>query len=122
MVIDRTKYGYAERCLSADAGRTEVPGCSISARMPVLHERHESDIMRLRPSVLSPARSVAFEVLRQVERGGYAADLLFTLSTGLDSRDAGLASEIARSAVPRASRQESPYGRGHRSSDKLAGR
>jgi 16S rRNA (cytosine967-C5)-methyltransferase len=45
--------------------------------------------------VPSPARSVAFEVLRQVERGGYAADLLFKLSTGLDSRDAGLASEIA---------------------------
>jgi 16S rRNA (cytosine967-C5)-methyltransferase len=45
--------------------------------------------------VPSPARSIAFEVLRQVERGGYAADLLFKLSTGLDSRDAGLASEIA---------------------------
>jgi 16S rRNA (cytosine967-C5)-methyltransferase len=45
--------------------------------------------------VPSPARSVAFEVLRQVERGGYAADLLFTHSTTLESRDAGLASEIA---------------------------
>jgi 16S rRNA (cytosine967-C5)-methyltransferase len=45
--------------------------------------------------VPSPARSVAFEVLRQVERGGYAADLLFALSAPLDSRDAGLASEIA---------------------------
>ena len=45
--------------------------------------------------VPSPARTVAFEVLRQVERGGYAADLLFTLSTSLDTRDAGLASEIA---------------------------
>jgi 16S rRNA (cytosine967-C5)-methyltransferase len=30
-----------------------------------------------------------------VERGGYAADLLFTHSTTLESRDAGLASEIA---------------------------
>jgi 16S rRNA (cytosine967-C5)-methyltransferase len=45
--------------------------------------------------VPSPARTVAFEVLRQTERGGYAADLLFALSTELDSRDAGLASEIA---------------------------
>jgi 16S rRNA (cytosine967-C5)-methyltransferase len=45
--------------------------------------------------VPSPARSVAFEVLRQVDRGGYAADLLFALSTALDSRDAGLAAEIA---------------------------
>jgi 16S rRNA (cytosine967-C5)-methyltransferase len=30
-----------------------------------------------------------------VERGGYAADLLFALSTDLESRDAGLASEVA---------------------------
>jgi 16S rRNA (cytosine967-C5)-methyltransferase len=49
--------------------------------------------------VPSPGRSVAFEVLRKVERGGYAADLLFTLSTGLDSRDAGLAAEIALGAL-----------------------
>lgn len=45
--------------------------------------------------MLSPARTVAYEVLRQVERGGYAADLLFALSTDLESRDAGLASEMA---------------------------
>jgi 16S rRNA (cytosine967-C5)-methyltransferase len=49
--------------------------------------------------VLSPARLVAFEVLQQVERGGYAADLLFACSTALDSRDAGLASEIALGAL-----------------------
>ena len=45
--------------------------------------------------VPSPARSVAFEVLRLVERGGYAADLLYSHSVALDSRDAGLAAEIA---------------------------
>jgi len=45
--------------------------------------------------VLSPARLVTFEVLQQVEEGGYAADLLFARSANLDSRDAGLASEIA---------------------------
>src|SRR3954454_24760403 len=44
--------------------------------------------------MLSPARSIAFEILQQVEVGGYASDLLFARSTQLDSRDAGLASEI----------------------------
>jgi len=44
--------------------------------------------------VISPARVTAFEVLRLVEQGGYAADLLANRSGGLDSRDAGLASEI----------------------------
>jgi 16S rRNA (cytosine967-C5)-methyltransferase len=44
--------------------------------------------------VLSPARLVAFEILRQVERGGYASDLLFSRSATLDSRDAGLAAEV----------------------------
>ena len=42
----------------------------------------------------SPARTVAFDVLQKVEAGGYAADLLVDRSAGLDSRDAGLASEI----------------------------
>ncbi len=44
--------------------------------------------------LVSPARRVAFDVLRKVESGGYAADLLLALSATLDSRDAGLASEI----------------------------
>jgi 16S rRNA (cytosine967-C5)-methyltransferase len=44
--------------------------------------------------VVSPARAAAFEILRLVEGGGYASDLLFSRSGGLDSRDAGLASEI----------------------------
>jgi len=44
---------------------------------------------------ISPARSVAFRVLLLVERGGYASDLLRSRLQGLDSRDAGLASEIA---------------------------
>jgi 16S rRNA (cytosine967-C5)-methyltransferase len=43
---------------------------------------------------MSPARSVAFRVLLEVERGGFACDLLLARSRGLDSRDAGLASEI----------------------------
>jgi 16S rRNA (cytosine967-C5)-methyltransferase len=41
---------------------------------------------------LSPARTAAFDILYQVEHGGYASDLL--LDAPLDSRDAGLASEI----------------------------
>lgn len=40
------------------------------------------------------ARAVAFDVLMLVERGGYASDLLLSRTAGLDSREAGLASEI----------------------------
>jgi 16S rRNA (cytosine967-C5)-methyltransferase len=42
---------------------------------------------------LSPARLAAFDILRKVELGGYASDLLLA-QTALDSRDAGLASQI----------------------------
>jgi len=42
----------------------------------------------------SPARVNAFDILLKVESGGYASDLLLALSVALDSRDAGLASEI----------------------------
>ena len=42
----------------------------------------------------SPSRTAAFDVLRRVEAGGYASDLLLVRSAELDSRDAGLASEI----------------------------
>jgi len=40
----------------------------------------------------APARTAAFGILRKVDAGGYASDLL--LDTPLDSRDAGLASQI----------------------------
>ena len=40
------------------------------------------------------SRTIAFEVLRKVESGGYASDLLLTHSAALDARDAGLAAEI----------------------------
>src|SRR5690348_2096217 len=43
---------------------------------------------------MSPARQVAFEVLRKVRAGGYASDLLLKHSGMLEARDAGLASEI----------------------------
>jgi 16S rRNA (cytosine967-C5)-methyltransferase len=43
---------------------------------------------------VSPARAAAFDILRKVEAGGYASDLLLSHTTALDSRDAGLASEI----------------------------
>jgi 16S rRNA (cytosine967-C5)-methyltransferase len=42
----------------------------------------------------APARTLAFDILLRVERGAYASDLLAAHSTALDSRDAGLASEI----------------------------
>ena len=44
--------------------------------------------------MLSRARQVAFDVLRKVETGGYASDLLLKYSANLEHRDAGLASEI----------------------------
>jgi len=44
--------------------------------------------------LISPARQVAFDILRKVSQGGYASDLLLQRSAALDSRDAGLASEI----------------------------
>jgi len=43
--------------------------------------------------VVSPSRTAAFDILRLVEQGGYASDLLYARG-GLDARNAGLASEI----------------------------
>jgi 16S rRNA (cytosine967-C5)-methyltransferase len=40
------------------------------------------------------ARTLAFDILRRVETGAWASDLLLAHSAGLESRDAGLASEI----------------------------
>jgi 16S rRNA (cytosine967-C5)-methyltransferase len=42
----------------------------------------------------APARTLAFEILLAVERGGYASDLLAYRAAPLSSRDAGLASTI----------------------------
>jgi 16S rRNA (cytosine967-C5)-methyltransferase len=42
----------------------------------------------------APARIAAFDILLKVESGGYASDLLLADTASLDSRDAGLASEI----------------------------
>src|SRR5580698_4290636 len=42
----------------------------------------------------APARILAFDILRRVETGAWASDLLLAHSAGLDSRDAALASEI----------------------------
>ena len=44
--------------------------------------------------LISPARQVSFDVLRNVVEGGYAGDLLLHRAAHLESRDAGLASEI----------------------------
>jgi len=44
--------------------------------------------------LISPARQTAFDILRKVQQGGYASDLLLQRCAQLDSRDAGLASEI----------------------------
>jgi 16S rRNA (cytosine967-C5)-methyltransferase len=43
---------------------------------------------------IAPARIAAFDILQLVEGGGYASDLLLSRTADLDSRDAGLASEI----------------------------
>ncbi|MGI8988180.1 MAG: transcription antitermination factor NusB [Bryobacteraceae bacterium] len=44
--------------------------------------------------MIAIARTVAFDILMAVEKGGYASDLLLTRTSDLDSRDAGLAEEI----------------------------
>jgi len=44
--------------------------------------------------LISPARQIAFDILRKVQQGGFASDLLLQRSARLDSRDAGLAAEI----------------------------
>ncbi|MBZ5625787.1 MAG: hypothetical protein LAQ69_44915 [Acidobacteriia bacterium] len=43
---------------------------------------------------IAPARLAAFDILRKVEKGGYASDLLLLQTAALGSRDAGLAAEI----------------------------
>jgi 16S rRNA (cytosine967-C5)-methyltransferase len=43
---------------------------------------------------ISPSRTVAFDVLRRVHDGAFASDLLLAKSKDLDTRDAGLASEL----------------------------
>jgi 16S rRNA (cytosine967-C5)-methyltransferase len=50
---------------------------------------------------IAPARRLAFEVLALVDRGGYAADLLYHRSAALESRDAGLASELVLGVLRR---------------------
>jgi len=45
-------------------------------------------------AIISPARRVAFDVLRRVHGGGHSDTLLFELSRGLAPRDAALAHEI----------------------------
>src|ERR1039457_6851801 len=47
----------------------------------------------------APARIAAFDILRRVEAGGYASDLLLERTAALDSRDAGLASEVVFGAL-----------------------
>jgi 16S rRNA (cytosine967-C5)-methyltransferase len=44
--------------------------------------------------VISPARTLAFDVLLKVAGGGYASDLLDAAAVALDARDAGLAHQI----------------------------
>jgi 16S rRNA (cytosine967-C5)-methyltransferase len=49
---------------------------------------------RLRLWNLTAPRQIAFRTLLDVDRGGYAADLLYLATRDIDSRDAGLAEEI----------------------------
>ena len=44
--------------------------------------------------MISPARDLAFRILKKVHNGGYASDLLRNEGAALDSRDAGLAETI----------------------------
>ena len=61
---------------------------------PQQRQRWREATGELKCNLVSRARQVAFDVLRKVDAGGYASDLLLKLGAKLDSRDAGLASEI----------------------------
>jgi 16S rRNA (cytosine967-C5)-methyltransferase len=61
--------------------------------------------------VISPARRVAFRVLLAAERGGFASDLLLSAAADLDSRDAGLASEIVFGVLRRQAQLDFLIGR-----------
>ena len=50
---------------------------------------------------VSTARAVTFRILRDVEKGAFASDLLFERTAALDSRDAGLATELVLGCVRR---------------------
>src|SRR5580704_2065735 len=65
--------------------------CSTSHRT---EEPKNGTAEELKWYLVSPARQVAFDVLRKVTQGGYASDLLLKHTAALDPRDAGLASEI----------------------------
>jgi 16S rRNA (cytosine967-C5)-methyltransferase len=51
--------------------------------------------------LISIGRQVAFDVLQKVEQGGYASDLLLQHAAPLESRDAGLATEIVFGSLRR---------------------
>ncbi|MFN3324667.1 MAG: transcription antitermination factor NusB [Bryobacteraceae bacterium] len=50
---------------------------------------------------ISPARTTAFDILRRVEGGAWASDLLASATAEMDWRDAGLASEIVMGSLRR---------------------
>jgi 16S rRNA (cytosine967-C5)-methyltransferase len=52
-------------------------------------------------AVIIPARKLAFDVLRLVESGGFAAELLYHRSAALEARDAALASELVMGVLRR---------------------
>ncbi len=59
---------------------------------------------------MSPSRLTAFQVLMQVEAGGYASDLLRSRTQRLSSKDAGLASEIVFGCLRRQQQLDSLIG------------
>jgi 16S rRNA (cytosine967-C5)-methyltransferase len=70
--------------------------------------------------VISPARRLAFDVLGRVEGGGWATEILAASSAGLDSRDAGLATEIVFGTLRRLSQLDFLIGHfGKRDPEKL---
>lgn len=50
---------------------------------------------------MSPARRIAFDILLKVEAGGLSTPLLAERTSGLDSRDAGLATELVLGVLRR---------------------
>ncbi len=83
---------------------------SAPARSPASKDLRESIVPHIiadcvaammKPVMPAPARTLAFEILRLVEDGGYAGDLLHARGAALTERDRGLASELVLGSLRR---------------------
>src|SRR5262249_44803625 len=90
-ILVSTHFGSTQGLAAAVYAHSEMSRheCRDGRQECLRHALHSGVLVPI-----APARTTAFDILRKVEKGGYASDLLLLQSAALDSRDAGLASEI----------------------------